>query len=287
MGDVYLAEDPSLNNRKVAIKIPRFEGSAEQREHLRLRFLKEAAAASQVPHHAHVCPVYDYSEQDGRPFLVMAYVSGGSLADRLKQIGRFEDVSQAVEIVRQTAEGLAALHAAGVVHRDLKPGNILLDAEDKALVTDFGLARIEGGEHLTRLGDLLGTPAYMPPEEAQAGATAATSAGDVYALGAVLFHLITGRPPYDGNPLYVLRQLMDAPPPSASSLRPELDLALEGVLRQTMSRKIAERPTALALATTLEGWLRGATDLSTTLVKPARPSDFSSSKNGRPYLKRL
>jgi predicted Ser/Thr protein kinase len=259
MGDVYLAHDPQLNNRPVAVKVPRFDAPPELREALRRRFLQEAASAASVPHHAHVCPVYDHGEHDGRPFLVMAYVEGGSLADRLKGARRFEDVREAVRLVRQAAEGLTALHAAGVVHRDLKPGNILLDRDGRPLLTDFGLARSAGGEGLTSKGQLLGTPAYMAPEQAEHGAAAAREPADVYGLGAVLYHLLTGRAPYAGDTLQVLRQMSLAEPPTPSSLRAGLDPALEAVVRRAMARRPADRPTAAALAATLGNWLDNST----------------------------
>jgi hypothetical protein len=221
--------------------------------------LQEAAAAASVPHHAHVCPVYDHGECDGRPLLVMAFAEGGSLADRLKGGRRLEDVREAVRLARQSAEGLAALHAAGVIHRDLKPGNILLDRDGRPLLTDFGLARLSGGEGLTGEGALLGTPAYMAPEQAERGAAAAKEPADVYGLGAVLYHLLTGKSPFEGTAVQVLRQMCVSEPPTPSSLRAGLDPALEAVLRRTIARRPGDRPSAAELAKTLGEWLDGAT----------------------------
>jgi serine/threonine-protein kinase len=257
MGDVYLATDPQLNDRRVAVKVPRFDGPPERRESQRRRFLQEAAAAASVPHHAHVCPVYDHGESDGRPFLVMAFVEGGTLADRLQDLGRFEDVREVVLLVRQAAEGLAALHAAGVIHRDLKPSNILLDHEGTPLLSDFGVARLRDGAGLTADGALVGTPDYMAPEQADEGASAAREPADVYSLGAVLYHLLTGRKPFEGNTVQVLRQLGVTPPPP-STLRSCLDPGLEALTLRMMARRPAERPTAEEVAATLSGWQHGS-----------------------------
>lgn len=274
MGEVFLAHDPNLNDRLVAIKVPRFDGPPEYGELLRKRFLQEAAAAAGVPHHPHVCPVYDFGEHDGRPFLVMAHLPGGSLAERLKRDKRIEDVHEAVVLAKQAAEGLAALHAAGVVHRDLKPGNILLDQDGRPLLTDFGLAHLAGGEHLTRPGALLGTPAYMAPEQADKGAAAAKEPADVYALGVVLYHMLTGRTPFEGDLMQIVRQLGIVEPPSATSLRAGLDPTLEGVLQRAMARRPEDRPTAAAFAKLLTEWLEGSTvrDLgAATAAKPVSP----------------
>src|SRR5262249_29241004 len=159
MGTVYRAEDPQLS-RVVALKVPRIEGPQHFREVAGKRFLREARAAAGV-RHPHVCSIHDVGEHESVPFVVMDYVAGRSLADRLAETPRFEDVGAAVALVRQVAEALAAVHAQGLVHRDLKPANILLDADGRAILTDFGLARyLEDAEPLTVQGTLVGTPAY-------------------------------------------------------------------------------------------------------------------------------
>jgi hypothetical protein len=258
MGDVYLAQDPNLDGRPVAVKVPRLLSIPEHDERARLRFLQEAASASRVPHHAHVCPVYDYGQHDGRPFLVMAYVEGGSLADRLKAAGRFQDPREAVRLTRSAADGLAALHAAGVIHRDLKPGNILVGADGSVLLTDFGLARVQADDNLTPSGAVLGTPSYMAPEWVRGRTAASTTAADVYSMGAVLYHLLTGRPPYQGEVVQVIGQLAVSEPPDAASLRPDLDPALVDILRRCMVRRPEDRPTAAGFAELLGDWLERA-----------------------------
>src|SRR5262249_30366872 len=135
MGAVYRAHDPQLD-RVVAVKLPLFDGPPEQRGRRVERFQREARAAARVSH-PHVCPIYDVGEQDGRPFVVMAYLEGPSLAARLADSGRFEDIAEAVRIVEQLLEGLAAIHAHGIVHRDIKPGNVLFDSAGRAILTDF------------------------------------------------------------------------------------------------------------------------------------------------------
>src|SRR5439155_9225080 len=165
MGAVYKARDPQLD-RVVAVKLPRIDAPPQERPRRVQRFLREARAAAQV-WHPHVCPIYDVGECDGQPYVVMAYVEGQSLADHLKQKGRYEDVGQAVALVRQILDALEAVHGRGIVHRDLKPGNIMIDAAGRAVLTDFGLARPEAdAEPLTSEGVVVGTPAYMAPEQA-------------------------------------------------------------------------------------------------------------------------
>src|SRR5262245_3120121 len=125
MGSVYKAQDPQLN-RLVAVKVPRFDGHDHTQASRRQRFQREARAAAQVCH-PRVCPVYDVGEQDGHPFVVMAYIEGISLSESLQRQGRYEDVAQAVALILQALDGLDAIHAQGIIHRDLKPGNMLLD----------------------------------------------------------------------------------------------------------------------------------------------------------------
>ncbi len=164
MGVVYKAFQTSLN-RLVAIKVPRFDLPPEELVLTRKRFLREARIAA-VLRHPNICPVYDLGDHEGRPYAVMAYIEGQSLARRLKEQGRFEDPGPAVELIRQMAEALIAVHKHGLTHRDLKPGNILLDLNDQALLTDFGLARPKDDlEQLTQVGAVVGTIAYMAPEQ--------------------------------------------------------------------------------------------------------------------------
>jgi serine/threonine protein kinase len=258
MGTVFLGEDPKLG-RKVAIKVPRVTGP--EPDHAQQRFLREARAAAAV-RHEHVCPIYDVGEFDGMPFVVMAYVEGESLAEHLKRVGRFADVRTAVTLAAEVAEGLAAVHAAGIVHRDLKPANILIDTKGKAFVTDFGLARLQDvTDGLTPEGAILGTPAYMAPEqvdEHEFGPVTARS--DVYSLGVVLYQMLTGRRPFEGpSPSNILYQIVHADPPEPQVLRPDLDPVLADLVMCAMAQRPGYRFFADAgeMAAALRDWLQG------------------------------
>jgi serine/threonine protein kinase len=195
MGTVYKAHDPQLE-RVVALKLPRFDGPQRDRASRVQRFQREARAAAQV-WHPHVCPIYDVGEHEGQPFVVMAYVEGQSLAERLAGKGRYEDVNEAVALLRQVLDDLDAVHARSIIHRDLKPSNIMIDAAGRAVLTDFGLARPESDtEHLTSDGVIVGTPAYMAPEQAAGESERIGPWTDLYSLGVVFYQMLTGRLPY-------------------------------------------------------------------------------------------
>jgi tetratricopeptide (TPR) repeat protein/tRNA A-37 threonylcarbamoyl transferase component Bud32 len=258
MGTVYRAEDPQLE-RVVAVKVPRFEGPEHLRETAAKRFLREARAAAQV-RHPHVCPIHDVGEQDGVPYVVMEYVEGQSLADRLAGHRRYEDPAEAVRLVRQVAEALEAVHARGLIHRDLKPGNILLDTARGAILTDFGLARSQqDGEHLTADGALLGTPAYMAPEQVSKTVGPVGPWTDLYSLGVVLYQMLTGRLPFEGQALELLYSVAHETPDAPSKSRPDLDPSLEGIVLRAMARRPDERyRSAREFADALEHWSASA-----------------------------
>jgi serine/threonine protein kinase len=244
MATVYRAHDPELR-RDVAIKVPRFDGPGLD------RFRREARAAAAV-RHPHVCPVYDVGEIEAVPFAVMAFIEGTTLA-QLVAAGPLEP-GRAVEVVRQVAEGLAVVHAHGIVHRDLKPANILIDRTDQALLTDFGLALCQGNPCATD-GTLAGTPAYMAPEQAAGKLDEVGPLSDVYSLGAVLYELLTGRPPFRGDPVKVVNQVAHAELPPPSRFRPDLGPALESIILTAMARRPRDRyPSAAAFAEALATW---------------------------------
>jgi serine/threonine protein kinase len=221
MGTVYKAHDPELD-RIVALKLPRFDGREHDLGARRQRFQREARAAAQV-WHPHVCPIFDVGEHEGQPFVVMAYLEGQSLAEWLANQSRFDDLGHAVILVRQVLDALDAIHARGIIHRDLKPGNIVLDAAGRAIVTDFGLARPEqDAEHLTADGLVVGTPAYMAPEQAAGQAERIGPWTDLYSIGVVFYQMLTGRLPFEGPGLTIFAEIVNETPAAPSALRSEL-----------------------------------------------------------------
>jgi predicted ATPase len=267
MGVVYRAHDSELR-RDVAVKAPSLRGPEA-----RARFLREARSAAAV-RHPNVCPVYDVGEDDGRPYVVMALVEGESLAERLQRRGRFEDAGAAVALVVQVADALAAVHAAQIVHRDVKPGNVLLDRAGVPLLSDFGLARTEDGEHLSAPGALLGTPAYMPPEQAAPELGAVGPWSDQYSLGVVLYHLLSGRPPFEGPAWSVIHQIATQPVPPPSQHRADLDPALVRLLMKALAQQPQDRyPGVADFAAALRAYgERPAVAPPQTQIHPAPPA---------------
>jgi predicted Ser/Thr protein kinase len=235
MGAVYLALDTTLE-RKVALKVGRLR-RADARQ-AGERFLREARAAAGLQHEG-ICRVLDYGVQGGIHFLTMEYIQGRPLTS-LVEAGQPLEPARAAGLVHRVALALAAAHRQGVVHRDLKPANIMLDERDQPRVVDFGLARREQDAALTRPGTLLGTPAYMSPEQVEGTPTDART--DIYGLGVILYELLTGRRPFSG---VAVSQLMyqivhgDLQPPSAH--RPGLDATLEAACLKAMSRSPQDR----------------------------------------------
>jgi serine/threonine-protein kinase len=233
MATVYLAHDQELN-RPVAIKLlgEHVAGDAA----LRKRFLREARVAARLSH-PNVVSVYDAGEtEDGRPFFVMEHVPGTTLAS-LGQIAP----EQAVELAIQACHGLAHAHAAGLVHRDVKPQNLLLREDGTVKVADFGIARAAEATALTQVGTVLGTAAYLSPE--QALGEEVTAATDVYSLGAVLYELLTGRPPYEFDSLADLaaKQSSGQIVP-VRELAPEVPRGVEDTVMRSLARNPAYRP---------------------------------------------
>lgn len=259
MAVVYKSLDPDLG-RPVAVKVPIFKGSDEAKALARTLFLREARAAAKV-RHPNVCAIHDVGDQDGNPYVVMDLIPGGTLARRVQEKGPFKDGRIAVRLVQQVAEALAAVHAAGILHRDLKPGNILLDEADRPYLADFGLARIsDEGESLTPSGALVGTPAYMAPEQVSPEFGLVTARSDVYSLGVTLYQLITGTLPFTGATISeVLYQVTRVPVTPPSRLRVDLDPDLEAIILQAMARDPAARfETAEVFAAALAEWLEHA-----------------------------
>ncbi|MCO5169674.1 MAG: serine/threonine protein kinase [Planctomycetes bacterium] len=222
-----------------------------------LRFRREAEAMAAVEGHPHVLRVHSVGVDGRRPFLAMAWAPGGSLADRL-QAGPLP-VDEVVALGRALASGLAHLHARGVLHRDLKPENVLHDEQGAPRLADFGLARLQQAEALTATGDVLGTPAYMAPEQAE-GRRDLDARTDVYGLGAVLYRALTGRPPHAGaTSMAALLAALAAAPPPPRALRPDVPPWLEAVVLKALAPAPDQRwPSAEALGAALATGPAGA-----------------------------
>jgi Leucine-rich repeat (LRR) protein/predicted Ser/Thr protein kinase len=276
MGTVYLAHDSQLD-RPVALKIPRFR--AEDGAPALMRFLTEARAAA-VLRHRNICPVYDAGKIDGIHYLTMAYIEGRPLSDLLHAEQRFSP-HEAVTLVRKQAVALQEAHACGVIHRDLKPSNIMIDKHNEPILMDFGLARKTGATEtrVTQSGLVIGTPAYMSPEQANGEVAVIGPETDIYSLGVILYELLAGQPPFKGPVAAVLGQIATASPQPPSAHRPDLDPALEAVCLKAMAKTIVDRyPSMADFAGALSDYLQGGqTNPSQPYaVKPKRTTHRST-----------
>ncbi len=235
MGRVYLAL--GSDGEPVALKLVRRDLAEDSV--FRRRFEREASIAQQVKN-PHVVPVLDTGEHDGVPYLSQRFVEGGSLEQKLKREGRLA-VSTALAICAQVADGLDALFAGGMVHRDVKPANVMLDTDGTALITDFGLAKDSQATVLTRPGQALGSMDYMSPEQIRGEEV--TAATDVYALGCVMCECLSGAPPFaDRQGMRVLwAQLQDDPPDPTAGLD-GVPAALGPAILRALEKDLAKRP---------------------------------------------
>ncbi|MDQ3116273.1 MAG: FlgO family outer membrane protein [Verrucomicrobiota bacterium] len=268
MGVIYRARQRHTR-RIVALKRV-LAYQAESPEAL-VRFRREAEAVASLDH-PNILPIYEVGQgEDGLPFFSMRYASGGSLRDAAAQLQ--DRPNECVRLMAKVARAIDYAHRQGILHRDLQPGNILLDEHDEPLVSDFGLAKwLTESSDLTRTLTTFGTPGYIAPEQAESAAGDLTPAADVYSLGAVLFHLLAGRPPFVGeNVLSVLRQASLEPAPKLRSLAPSLDRDLETICARCLERDPTARyQSAGDLAADLERWLEGRPIVARPVTSPVR-----------------
>jgi len=266
MGQIYLAEDRELG-RKVAIKVldDRFAGDDQLRE----RFKREALAAARLSGHPHVVTIFDVGDSQGRPFIVMEYLPGGTLGDRTRQ-GPVES-ADALSWLGQAAEALDAAHELGIVHRDVKPPNLLFDARDELVVADFGIARIADDTFtgMTAAGTVLGTAGYLAPE--QALGQPATPASDRYALGVVGYELLTGGRPFERqSETAEAAAHIHEPVPPASERQLGLPRGVDRVFERALAKDPRERYSSGAEFVSALGSALEAREASTRL-RPAAP----------------
>jgi eukaryotic-like serine/threonine-protein kinase len=248
MAVVYLARDEELD-RQVAIKVLADNLAAD--DSFRKRFLREARLAAGLAHR-NVVQVYDSGEVDGRPYIVMEYIDGETLAEVLSRRGRLPP-AEAIELGLQMSSGLDHAHQKGLVHRDIKPQNVLICADGTVKIVDFGIAFSTQGSRVTEVGTVLGTAAYLAPE--QAAGEEATAAADVYALGVVLYEMLAGRTPHTAESLtQFLAGKQEQPIPALRELAPQTSASLEDVIMRCLARLPAYRPqSAGELAAALAG----------------------------------
>lgn len=255
MGAVFLAHDTQLD-RRVALKTPQF---ADTDHSLALeRFYREARAAATL-NHPNICPVHDVGEIDGVPYLTMAYIEG-KLLSRFVNADEPLTQRQIATLVRKVALALHEAHSKGIIHRDLKPANIMVNRRGEPVVMDFGLARRRerSDVRLTRAGAMMGTPAYMPPEQVNGDIDAMGAGSDIYSLGIILYELLAGRLPFEGDMMAMLAQILMDQPKSPAEHRPDVDPALAAICLKALEKKVEDRFASMnEMAKALTEYLRG------------------------------
>ena len=253
-GTVYWAHDPVLD-RDVALKVPR--AAVLEKPEARARFLREPKAAAQL-RHPNIVPVYDAGTDGEHYYIASAYIEGRTLEHVIAEDR--PDFRRAAEIVRDLASAVHYAHGTGVIHRDVKPANIMIDERGQALLMDFGLARLESAEEkLTQDGSLMGTPAYMAPEQADASFGEVGPASDQYALGVVLYELLCGEPPFSGPPAVLIYNLTHQAPPPPRRVNADVPRDLDTIALKAMSKPPGARYADCgAMADDLRRWLADA-----------------------------
>lgn len=260
MGTIYLVEDTNLE-REVALKIPKFKGKNEA--DFIQRFSREAKAAARLDH-PYICRVYDAGKHDGTPYITMAFIDGQPLQN-LVGTPEFDDQRRVVELVRDIADGLAHAHEQNIMHRDLKPGNILIQADGTPCITDFGLARRADSEEeesrITLEGVIIGTPAYMSPEQIEGRQNEIGPTTDIYSLGVIFFELLTRQLPFRGSVMSILGKTLRDQPPALSELRADVNPRLEQLCLKMLEKAPADRPQSMPdIVEELTKWLEVTPD---------------------------
>jgi len=288
MGVVYRARDVRLG-RQVALKLLTAEMADDVQ--FRERFLRESRAAASIDH-PNVLPIYEAADVDGQLFIAMRYVEGEDLGDLLAREGAL-DLARAVDLIAQIAEALDVVHRAGLVHRDVKPSNVLIStsgAREHVYLTDFGITKLATAPTLTDSGAFLGTADYCAPEVIRGEHL--DGRADVYSLGCVLFECLTGKPPFSSDSqIAAIYAHLEQEPPSLQELRPQLPLALDDVVTRALAKDPQERfQTAGDLATAAEAALGGAGSddrrpaAATTVVERRRPGGVRALSGRRRWL---
>jgi serine/threonine protein kinase len=264
MATVYRAYDPR-SDREVAIKVLPVEMLHDAQ--FRVRFEREAKTIAMLEHPA-IVPVYDFGEENGQPYFVMRFMTGGSLSDRIKQ-GPIP-IQEAASIFEHLAPALDEAHSKGIIHRDLKPGNILFDQYKESYVSDFGIAKLSESQTNVTGSSIIGTPAYMSPEQAQGEGIDGRS--DIYGMGVILFEMLTGTQPYHGDtPMSVVLKHITEPVPHIMDVRPDLPPAVEQIIETAMAKDRDQRfPTVKAMAEALSAVARGESPDVRTIIETAR-----------------
>src|SRR5580704_8691840 len=272
MGMVYLAEDTQLL-RQVALKTPHFE--QEPTPDLLERFYREARAAANL-RHPNICPVHDVGQIEGTHYISMAFIDGHPLSAFIR--AKPQPERQILIVVRKLAQALEEAHERGIVHRDLKPANIMVDKRNEPIIMDFGLARKlerEQSVRITQSGMLIGTPAYMSPEQIEGEPDKVGRASDQFSLGVILYELLTGQLPFRGSLSAVMAQILtkDATPPSQP--RPDLELRIEALCQKMLAKDPAKRFASLAAV---------AEEIAVILRNPGGKQMGTASASGQPAV---
>jgi len=286
MATVYRGYDPRFE-REVAVKVlPRELLHADPQ--FRLRFEREAKIIAQLEHSA-IVPVYDVGEADGQPYFVMRYMNGGSLSERIK--AGVSSIEEAARILGAIAPGLDEAHSKGFVHRDIKPSNILFDRKDNPYISDFGIAKMLETQSGSVTGSaIIGTPAYMAPE--QASGEAIDGRADIYALGIILFEMLTGKQPYEADtPMGVAVKHIIEPVPHILDVNPKLPAGMDTIIQNAMAKDRNKRfGTAMEMTSALKALLRVEASEQETKSPPTvkaqayKPTVIAQRKRFNPYI---